>query len=87
MTYGKSFMVMVRVVILGMILGLLLSVVGCQVAASAGVGSNVYYPDSFKGKALGDPRKPMFAGSGYTDNFGSHGGGRVKQFGGIGGVK
>jgi hypothetical protein len=42
---------------------------GCQVDVSGSVGGKMYYPDKLGGKDkdVGDPRRPMYEGSGYVE--------------------
>ncbi len=46
----------------------LASMVGCQGRVT--FEANGYYPDSNGDKSIGDPRKPMFEGSGYSEDEG-----------------
>jgi len=61
--------------------------VGCQVDVSAGLGSKLFYPDSVGNSKLGDPRKPMYDGSGYVERHTAGGQSDFKGFGKIGGEK
>lgn len=54
---------------------------GCQIDVSGGFGTKLFYPDSFGNKQLGDPRKPMYEGSGYTERRTT--GGEVSSSGGV----
>ena len=40
---------------------------GCQIDLTGGFSTKALYPDKIQGKEWGDPRKPMYAGSGYTE--------------------
>ncbi|MFM2357506.1 MAG: hypothetical protein RJA61_243 [Candidatus Parcubacteria bacterium] len=52
---------------------------GCQADVNLGLGGKFFYPDQVGEKKLGDPRKPMFEGSGYTER--QTAGGEVKSVG------
>lgn len=51
---------------------------GCNTRFAVSADNSVYYPD--KWKEGGDPRKPMFAGSGYGE---SHSAGSKSGMGGM----
>ncbi|TSC61385.1 MAG: hypothetical protein G01um1014107_4 [Parcubacteria group bacterium Gr01-1014_107] len=41
---------------------------GCQIDVSGGIGAKGFYPDRYGGSSyLGDPRRPMYEGSGYVE--------------------
>ena len=58
--------------------------VGCQLEVSGSAGTKVFYPDKLWGTKLGDPRRPMYEGSGYGERntAGSESG--TRGFGGLG---
>lgn len=49
---------------------LLLTQTGCQADVTLGVSTKGFYPDNSGGKQVGDPRKPMYQGSGYVERQG-----------------
>ena len=57
---------------------------GCQIEVSGAAGSKLFYPDNLGDKKVGDPRKPMFEGSGYTER---HTSGGESNFSGFRGIK
>jgi len=42
---------------------------GCQIDVSGAVGTKMFYPDKIGGKDkdIGDPRRPMYEGSGFYE--------------------
>ena len=42
---------------------------GCQVDLTGHVGSKAFYPDSIGNTKIGDPRRPMYEGSGYGEGI------------------
>jgi len=42
-------------------------IIGCQSDINLGLGGKFFYPDQVGEKKMGDPRKPMYEGSGYTE--------------------
>lgn len=68
--------------ILGIFLGagavILMS--GCQIDVSGGIGAKAFYPDNAGESRLGDPRRPMYDGSGYVDR---HTAGNQSEFQGF----
>ena len=40
---------------------------GCQLDVSGGVGAKALYPDNLGEHKIGDPRRPMYEGSGYSE--------------------
>jgi hypothetical protein len=59
----------IRWSILGISLGMLAAALsGCQVDVSGAIGAKAFYPDRVgKESYLGDPRRPMYEGSGYAE--------------------
>lgn len=43
--------------------------VGCQIDLTSHLGSKAFYPDSIGDNKVGDPRRPMYEGSGYTEGL------------------
>jgi len=40
---------------------------GCQMDVNGSFGTKLFYPDNAGKNKVGDPRKPMYAGSGYGE--------------------
>ena len=58
------------VVIFALAMGILAAALlcGCEISASTGGAAKTFYPDRYGTESyLGDPRRPMFEGSGYTE--------------------
>lgn len=58
-------------------------IMGCQTDVTLGLGGKLFYPDQVGEKKLGDPRKSMFEGSGYTESLKSGGEMKVVGFRGM----
>lgn len=63
----------VRLAILVFVALCLGGALGCQIDASVGLGTKVLYPDNLGEMKVGDPRRPMYEGSGYTERHTSGG--------------
>lgn len=50
---------------------------GCQLDVSGGVGAKALYPDNLGEHKVGDPRRPMYEGSGYAERHTAGGETRV----------
>ncbi len=56
---------------------------GCQIDVGGHVGTKLLYPEQIGETKLGDPRKPMYEGSGYTETTTTGGDVRTPGFKGM----
>lgn len=65
MSTGK--VIVSRVVLLAGVSAATLLLTGCQLDLNGSMGTKVFYPDDLGQSKIGDPRKPMYSGSGFGE--------------------